>query len=66
MRWVEAKGLVVVEVGAVALVADQAGWAVPLPLALAATVYAPIVVTESRTWRASHAIRKSAPSAARR
>lgn len=64
MRWVEAKGLAVVEVGAVALVAGQAGWVVPLPLVLAATAYAPVVVIESRTWRASHAIRKSAPSAA--
>jgi len=68
LRWVE-----VVEVeadAAAALVAaaevGPVGWAAPKPPGRAATVSAPVAGTECHTLPVSPAIRKSAPSVARR
>ena len=66
MRWVKIVEVVVAVALAAVAVVGRAGWAAPLLPALEASVCAQAVGTRSRTWRDSRAIRRNAPSAARR
>ena len=68
MRWVEVVGVEVAAVMVLGVVVDvdQVGWAADRPPDLAATAFAPIADTRSRTKRERLVSRSDAPSAVSR